>query len=173
MDFEGIEVEDLWSKTPRLAHIAQAADSMGRNRFALLATVLVRILAEVPPGVCLPGVRDGAIGSRAPIHLGVAMVGSSGQGKSAFFKESEELLGVDQEGIQGDPSTGQGLIQSYIHWDAEQEQNVLNEDPRRLFITDEIDKLGALGSDTGSTVMGEIRTMLTGGTTGSSNATTT
>lgn len=170
-DFEDIEVGYLWDKTPRLKHVAQAADSMGRNRFALLATLLVRVLAEAPPGVCLPGVRDGAIGSRAPIHLGVAMVGSSGQGKSAFFEESAALLGVDQDGIRGDASTGQGLIQSYLKWDPDQEKNVLIPDPRRLFITDEIDKLGALGSDSGSTVMGEIRTMLTGGSTGSSNAT--
>lgn len=170
-DFEGVEEADLWGKTERLKHIAQAADSMGRNRLALLAVTLTRILAEVDPHVCLPGVEDGAIGNRAAINLGVALVGSSGQGKSAFSRNSALLLGRDQRMIEGNPSTGQGLIQSYLKWDGDPPENRLIDDPRRIFIVDEIDKLGALGSDTGSTLLGEIRTMLTGGSTGSSNAT--
>jgi hypothetical protein len=171
-DFEDVDLEaDLWDKTPRLKHIAQAADSMGRNRLALLGVTLARILAEVDPTVCLPGVEDGAIGSRAALNLGVAMVGSSGQGKTSFNRKSMELLGRDQRNITGKPSTGQGLIQAYLEWDSENQSNVLIADPRRIFIVDEIDTLGALGSDTGSTLLSEIRTMLTGGSTGSSNAT--
>lgn len=170
-DFEGIVLDDLWTKTDRLKHVAQAADSMGRNRLALLSTLLIRVLGEVPPGICLPGVEDGAVGSRAALNLGVALVGSSGQGKSAFFDESQNLFGRDQTELRGDPSTGQGLIQSYIQWDSALEKNVLVADPRRIFVVDEVDKLGALGSDSGSTLLGEVRTMLTGGSTGSSNAT--
>ena len=170
-DFEGVEEADLWDKTPLLKHIAQAADSMGRNRLALLAVTLTRVLAEVDPEVCLPGVEDGAVGNRAALNLGVALVGSSGQGKSAFSRNSELLLGRSQRSIEGNPSTGQGLIQSYLEWKGDPPSNELIDDPRRIFIVDEIDKLGALGTDTGSTLLGEIRTMLTGGTTGSSNAT--
>lgn len=171
-DFEDVDLEaDLWDKTPRLKHVAQAADSMGRNRLALLGVLLARVLAEVDPEICLPGVRDGAIGSRASLNLGVALVGSSGQGKSAFERESRELLGRDQKSIEGKPSTGQGLIQSYLQWDVEAGANVLINDPRRIFIVDEIDTLGALSNDTGSTLLSEVRTMLTGGSTGSSNAT--
>lgn len=171
-DFEDVDIEaDLWDKTVRLKHIAQAADSMGRNRLALLAVTLARVLAEVDPVVCLPGVQDGAIGSRAALNLGVALVGSSGQGKTAFSKNSELLLGRDQESIERKPSTGQGLIQAYLTWDGDPPENRLIDDPRRIFIVDEIDTLGALGNDTGSTLLSEIRTMLTGGSTGSSNAT--
>lgn len=170
-DFEGVEEVDLWTKTDRLKHVAQAADSMGRNRLALLAVTLTRVLAEVDPHVCLPGVEDGAIGNRAALNLGVALIGASGQGKSAFSRNSELLLGRSQQSIEGNPSTGQGLIQAYLTWDGDPPSNRLIDDPRRIFIVDEIDKLGALGSDTGSTLLGEIRTMLTGGSTGSSNAT--
>lgn len=169
-DFEDVDpVADLWDKTDRLKHIAQAADSMGRNRLALLAVTLARVLHEVDPHVCLPGVRDGAIGSRAALNLGVALVGSSGQGKTSFARESMELLGREQ--VQHHPSTGQGLIQAYLMWDAEAGENRLKDDPRAFFFVDEIDTLGALGTDTGSTLLSEIRTMLTGGSTGSSNAT--
>jgi len=170
-DFEDVEPEvDIWSRTPQLRHIAQAADAMGRNRLALLAVVLTRVLVEVDPGVCLPGVRDGAIGSRAPLNLGVAMVGASGQGKTTFSDESADVLGRDQKDQTKVPSTGQGLVQSYLYWDADAGENRLISEPRRLFIVDEIDKLGALSKDQGSTLMAELRTLLSGGTTGSTNA---
>lgn len=171
-DFEDVHPEeDIWDKTPRLKHVALAADHMGRNRLAMLAVTLARVLAEVDPSVQLPGGEDGFIGSRAALNLGVAMVGSSGQGKTTFGKMSLKLLGIDQKAITGKPSTGQGLIQSYLMWDTDAQENVLIPDPRRIFIVDEIDNLGALGADTGSTLLSEIRTMLTGGFTGSSNAT--
>lgn len=169
-DFENVDIEaDLWGKTPRLSHIAQAADSMGRNRLALLAVTLTRVLHEVHPDVKLPGVRDGAIGSRASLNLGVALVGSSGQGKSATLQESKVLLGCEQ--TDHHPSTGQGLIQSFLTVDKESGENILKDDPRAFYVVDEIDTLGALGTDTGSTLLSEMRTMLTGGSTGSSNAT--
>jgi hypothetical protein len=171
-DFEDIDLEaDLWDKTPRLKHIAQAGDALGRNRLALLAATLARVLAEVPAGVYLPGSEDGYVGSRAALNLGVALVGSSGQGKTMLGDMSMSLLGVDQRSILAHPSTGQGLIQAYLKWDVDEGQNVLIDDPRRLFIADEIDTLGALSKDTGSTLFGEMRTLLTGGDTGSQNAT--
>jgi hypothetical protein len=170
-DFKDIgDLDDLWVRTPQLKHIAQAADSLGRNRLALLAVVLTRILVEVDPGVCLPGVEDGAIASRAPINLGVALIGASGQGKTTFADKSAEVLGVAAKKYVLTPSTGQGLIQAYLEWDADNNENRLIADPKRLFMVDEIDKLGALTKDQGSTLMAELRTLLSGGTTGSTNA---
>ena len=172
-DFEGLtpegEGEDLWGATPQLRHIAQAADSLGRNRLSLLACVLARVLVRADPGVCLPGVEDGAIGSRAAINLGVALVGSSGQGKSTVYDKSGDL--IPTPGVAGKPSTGQGLIQEYLVWNSDLEENVLIPDPRRLFYVDEVDNLTAMAADKTSTLMSEVRTMLTGGMTGSSNAT--
>jgi hypothetical protein len=170
-DFEDVDIEDLWTMTPRLKHLAQAADSDQQSRMALLMSTIVRILAEAPAGVCLPGNEDGYIRTRSAINLGVALVGSSGQGKSELIASSKKLLGRDQDLITGSPSTGQGLIQSFLQWDTETGGNVLIDDPRRIFISDEIDTLGALSKDAGSTLFGEMRTMLTGGFTGTSNAT--
>jgi hypothetical protein len=169
-DFEDVEPEvDLWSLTPQLRHVKQAADKMGRNPFALLACLLARILAEAPAGIYLPGSEDGAIGNRAALNLGVALVGTSGQGKTSIISNSSSLLGP-RNTVEGHPSTGQGLIQTYLRPDADG-NNVLIDDPRAFFFEDEIEKLGALGVDTGSTLFGEIRTMLTGGATGTNNAT--
>ena len=169
-DFEDVEVEiDIWGKTDVLAHVYTAARSGGRNPLAMLAVVVARVLHEVDPLIYLPGNRDGYIGGRAALNLGVALVGSSGQGKSFLKEESMALLGVEQEDLF--PSTGQGLIASYLKWNPELQENELVPDPRAFFYVDEIDNLGALAKDTGSTLFSEMRTMLTGGSTGSSNAT--
>lgn len=160
---------DLWDKTPVLKHIAQAADSIGRSRLSMLAVTIARVLHEVDPIVCLPGVGDGGIGSRAALNIGVALVGGSGQGKTTFSERSRELVGTTDNDLS--PSTGQGLIQTYLKWDPDSGENRLKEDPRALFYVDEIDTLGALSKDSGSTLLSEMRTMLTGGSTGSSNAT--
>lgn len=169
-DFEDVvTTDDLWTATPQLAHIAQAADSLGRNRMALLAAVIIRVLASVDAGVCLAGAQDGSVGSRAALNLGVALVGSSGQGKSTIQEQSGQL--IPTPGIESKPSTGQGLIQEYLMWDeAEQKHNLIVE-PRRLFFFDEVDTLSASAADKTSTLMSEIRTMLTGGATGTANAT--
>src|SRR5690606_19513817 len=169
-DFEDIATTaDLWDASPRIRHIAQAADSLGRNRFALLAAVLIRILARVDAGICLAGAEDGSVGSRAALNLGVALVGSSGQGKSTLQEMSGVL--VPTPGIEQKPSTGQGLIQEYLEWDDVNQKHNLIADPRRLFFFDEVDTLSASSADKTSTLMSELRTMLTGGATGTANAT--
>jgi hypothetical protein len=170
-DFKDIgTIEDLWERSPQLKHISQAADAMGRNRLALLAATLSRILVEVDPGVCLPGIEDGGVGGRASINLGVALIGASGQGKTMIIQNSAKVLGIDPNRYVSSPSSGQGLIQAYLRWDADAGKNVLSDNPRHLFVVDEIDKLGALTSDQGSTLMAELRMLLSGTTTGSKNA---
>lgn len=171
-DFADISTTgDLWTATPQFRHIAQAADNTGRNRLAMLAAVIVRILARVDAGVCLVGSEDGSVGSRAALNLGVALVGSSGQGKSTIQEKSGLL--VPTPGIEAKPSTGQGLIQAYLEWNDPEQKHELIADPRRLFFFDEVDTLTASAADKTSTLMSEIRTMLTGGATGTENATAT
>ena len=112
-DFEDVDpdtsaVSDIWDMTPVMKHFWQAGCSMGRNPLALVAVVLARVLAMVDPAIQLPGVRDGAIGRRNALNLGVALVGASGQGKTSYIEESTALLLGDphaQDDITGKPST--------------------------------------------------------------------
>lgn len=175
-DFADIEVgsddeyEELWTASPQLRHIAQAADSVNRNRLAMLAAVLTRILVQTEAGICLAGVEDGSIGPRAALNLGVALVGRPGQGKTTILDTSRDLLpatGVYEK----DLTTGQGLIASYMRWDKDEGVNKLKDDPKALFICDEVDTLAANTSDTTSTLLSELRTMLMGGKTGTTTAT--
>lgn len=169
-DVEVEEIEDLWEASPQLRHIAQAADCIGRNRLAMLAAVLVRILVQVEPRVLLAGAQDGSVGSRAALNLGVVLVGQSGQGKSTIQDESRKLL-PETKRFESKPSTGQGLIQAYLEYQEDTGEQVLVTEPNKLWIFDEIDTLAATAADKTSTLLSEARTMLTGGMTGTANAT--
>lgn len=159
----------LFAATPTLAHIRRAAHAIGRPGLPMLAFVLARVLAEVGPHVVLPGGMDGAVGRRASLNLGFAFVAGPGRGKTDISEMSEQLLGIDQRDIQRSPSTGEGLIQSFLDKGPGKEY-VLGVDPRRLFNVDEIEQLTRSGSRSGATLGPIMRAMLTGGHTGTENA---
>lgn len=163
------QTDHLFLATPTLSHIRTAAHSIGRPGLPMLAFVLARVLAEVPPHVVLPGGPDGAVGRRASLNLGFAFVAGPGRGKTDVSEMSEDLLGIDQRDIQRAPSTGEGLIQSFLVKGPGKEY-VLTDDPRRLFNVDEIEQLTRSGSRSGATLGPIIRSMLTGGHVGTENA---
>lgn len=173
-DFEDVEEpedeEDLWTASPQLRHIAQAADNIGCNPYALLSAVLTRILVQIDPEVQLVGSEDGSVGSRAALNLGVVLVGASGQGKTTIQEKSGELIPGTAR-FEAKPSTGQGLIQAYLEQRPDSEELRLKAEPKCLWLFDEIDTLAATAADKTSTLLSEVRTMLTGGMTGTKNAT--
>lgn len=171
-DFTEIEEDvDLWSLTPQLKHVAQAADNIGCSRASMLAVTLLRVLVQVDPGVQLAGSRDGSVGSRASLNLGVVLLGASGQGKSTVAEASADLLPASEIFRKSKMATGQGLIQAFLRWDEGEQENVLVNQPHALFWFDEIDVLAATHEDSTNTVLGEVRTMMTGGHTGTQTAT--
>lgn len=163
--------ERIFESTSTLKHVERAAHSAGRNSGSVLAAVLARVIAEIPPHHRLPGAEDGVVGSRASLDLAFALVGKSGRGKSDAERISEQVLGIDQSEIQKSPSTGQGLMQSYLYENKDLKENVMVEDPRRLFNVDEIGQLASLKDDKSATIGHTLRSMLTGGHVGSENAT--
>lgn len=175
-DFADVEIEEdhydeLWSASPQLKHIAQAADNIACSRSALLAATLMRILVQVDPSVQLAGSEDGSVGSRASLNLGTVLIGASGQGKSVISDKSLELVPGSRRFARSKMATGQGLIQAYLRWNETAQRNELIDEPQALFWFDEIDVLAATSADSTSTLLGEIRTMMTGGHTGTQTAT--
>ena len=166
----------IFDATPILQHIRQAAHSRMLGSGAVLANVLGRVLAEVPPGVVLPP----TIGSAASLNLGFAMVGQSGDGKSATFKCGAEILGLNQKHLETGVGSGEGLIESFL-----EEQSIpdprdptksirvkgLVTPPSRIFHVDEIEQLTKASGREGATIMSILRTALTGGAMKSANAT--
>lgn len=166
----------IFDASPTLQHIRQAAHSRLLGSGAVLANVLGRVLAEVPPGVVLPPV----IGSAASLNLGFAMVGKSGDGKSTTFDCGTEVLGINQEHIEIGLGSGEGIIEAFLEEEKVPDprdptkmilKKVLTTPPSRIFNVDEVEQLGKASGRDGSTLMSILRTALTGGALKSANAT--
>jgi hypothetical protein len=168
---DSVHVYDLFEQTPVLQKIRQAAHSRMVGASNLLVHVLGRVLAEIPPSVRLPP----TIGSAASLNLGILSVAQSGGGKSTVRKVSAELMGerlADEQGqIERNIGSGEGLVQSFLQKDPETKINVLIERPHRIFKVDEMAALEGYRSRAGNTVMGAIRSALTGEGIGQENAT--
>src|SRR5690606_8510731 len=82
------ECDSIFDSTDVLAHIRTAAHARMVSPSALLAYVLGRVLAEVPPSTTLPP----TIASAASLNLGVAVVALSGGGTSVLLDVSRVLL---------------------------------------------------------------------------------
>jgi Bifunctional DNA primase/polymerase, N-terminal len=167
-------LDPVFDATPVLRHVRQAAHSREMSARGLLVCTLARLAVVVPLDTKLPDV----IGARAPINLGVALVGGSGDGKSVLFEISRELLGldgVDQRAIERVPGSGEGLIETWLGTPQDDgfggKVRLLIADPRRLFFVDEVGQLGAVKDGrSGSTLGPVLRSMLTGGMLGTENA---
>lgn len=166
----------IFDATPTLSWIRQAAHSRMLGSGAVLANVLGRVLAEVPPSVVLPP----TIGSAASLNLGFAMVGQSGDGKSATFKCGAEVLGLSQKHLEIGVGSGEGLIESFLEEQTIPDPRdptktirakVLVTPPSRIFYVDEIEQLTKASGREGATIMSILRTALTGGAMKSANAT--
>lgn len=169
----------FFEQTPTLKHIQQAAHCRIVSSEGLLALVLARVLAEVPPEVMLPP----TVASVAGLNLGVALVAGSGGGKSASMNVSRELLGihgVNQESIEKGMGSGEGLIDCFLTDEKVQNdkgewkktgKRILKDDPRMIYHADEVAQMAAVGSERkGSTLSPLLRTGLTGGALQISNA---
>lgn len=178
-EFEGIvpravgmalaDDDDIFEATPILRQIQQAAHSRTASAPALLAYVLGRVLADVPPGITLPPVVGGA----ASLNFAVAAVGRSGDGKSTGLEVSRELFGMVgamQADIERNIGSGEGLAQTFLRYNKKTRENELIPHPHRIIILDEIDQLGATQNRNGATISPTLRTALTGGQLGQENA---
>lgn len=162
---------DIWDASPLLKHIQRAAHARMVGSGALLCYVLGRVLAECPPHVVLPPV----VGSAAPLNLAFAIVGKSGTGKSGAGRVSADLMNLGQDYMETGVGSGEGLIESYLEADPNSVKTGakrLVSPPSRILDIDEIGRLGSVAKREGSTMMGVLRSGLTGGALKTSNATT-
>lgn len=163
----GLE-ERLFTATPLLDRIREAARSRVAPPWAVFGAVLARVNAEIPPNVVLPPV----IFSRASLNLAVALVETSGGGKSGSAGLSAELLNITEPKAKPiGPGTGEGIIQSFLKWDDEKGKNVPDKVRHALLLADEVAQIGAVQERSGATSGSVMRTMLTGGEVSTTNAT--
>lgn len=171
--------EVFFDQTETLQKIRQHAESRLMAPEGMLAAVLGRVIAEVPPEVMLPDV----IGARASLNIGIALVGPSGIGKSSIMRASRDVLGFptnEQEKIEDGVGSGEGLIDKFLKPEMEEDDKgklrptgemVLVQYPHLILTADEVDQMAAVGRDRqGSTLGALLRTGLTGGALKIANA---
>lgn len=157
----------LFEATPQLGLIRQAARARLASPWSVVGAVLARVNAELPPSVVLPP----TIQSKASVNLAVALVDTSGGGKSGSVGLSAEVLAMDapKARVIG-PGSGEGLIQTFLEWDPKMRVNRPAKVRQALLIADEIGQVGAVQERNGSTSGSVLRSMLTGGQATTTNA---
>lgn len=159
--------EEVFTATPIMAVIRQAARSRLVSPWAVLGCVLARVVAETPPHVVLPP----TIGGDASLNLAVGLQARSGDGKSGAVACANDLLNIDHPAAATiGPGTGEGIIQTFLEWDPETKANRLRPIPHAFLYADEVGQIGAIQARNGATFGPIIRTMLTGGEVDTSNA---
>ena len=164
--------DEFWNAHRVLAHIRQAANNRLCSPEALLLACLARVASRLPPSLMLPPI----VGGKVPLCLGTINVGLTGMGKTSASKVSAELLpwqgGLPDELPLG---SGEGLVE--VLFDDVQEihdskkRTVRKQVHTNVYVyVDEGAVLGAIANRSGSTLLANIRTILTGGVLGNTNA---
>jgi hypothetical protein len=179
-DRQGIPVlpEEFWTAHPLLEHIRQAAYHRQVAPAAVLLSCLARVAAMLPPSLVLPPV----IGGKVPLCLLTAIVSKTGIGKSGASKVATDLLPWNPHLPGAVPldnlpiGSGEGLYE--VMYETVEEQRPTGK-PRHVhrqmytnayFYVDEVAVLNAIAKRADSTLLGNIRSLITGGVVGNTNA---
>lgn len=163
--------EDFFERTEVLTHLLKAARARMVPPWGLLGCTLARVVSETPHTAMLPPI----IGGEASLNLACALVGPSGQGKSASTGLSASVLGRDPQATEAGVGSGEGLIDSFMEKNPNanlpnEPKRILKADPNTLLIVDEIERLGSIQNRSGSSMAAVLRSALTGDSLTTSNA---
>lgn len=165
--------ERLWFEREHLGTIRQFARARLASPWAVLGTVLMRVLSTVPPNVCLPPI----VGGRASLNAFLALVGPSGQGKGAAMRAAADAVQIPNAPEVLPLGSGEGMVKAYAVReidDVNGEKQPVTRMIRTsvLFETSEVDQLRAQGQRSGSTLMPQLRSAYSGEQLGATYAAT-
>ncbi|WP_051558611.1 bifunctional DNA primase/polymerase [Mycolicibacterium austroafricanum] len=108
--------EWIFSATPGLSHVAAAADSRGLSRWGLLAALLPRVAALIPPTVRLTPANRAIPDDTGPTSAGTSinvysvLVGPPSSGKSDTMSAAAALI---DDVTTVPPGTGEGVLKKF------------------------------------------------------------
>lgn len=147
--FATVATAAFWQERSILAHIEQFARGRMASPWAVLGTVICRVLVTVPPHVVLPPITGG----RASLNTFVALVGPSGSGKGAAEAAGVDAIDVGSVDVQT-AGSGEGLVKLFGHT---QQGQVVRDRTSVLLSVPEVDNLVALKTRMGATIMPLLR----------------
>jgi hypothetical protein len=153
---------DFYTSTPALLAVRQAAFARQVSPDAVLAVVLCRVAASLPPGIVLP--------EGGTLDFVAALIGAPGSGKSKAMRAATDLLpniGTTYDGVN--IGSGEGIASAYVGKVDDSGTNPLH-NTSALFYVDEGEQLLTVGRREGSTTFSTIRSAWSGQSVGSLNA---
>lgn len=160
----------VFTHSPALRSLWGHSISRLCSPWGALGAALVRTSVALEPEVVLPNY----VGTYGSLNLMVGLVANSGGGKGASESVARDCFmvskGTQEQVILEKPlGSGEGIAETFTRRAAansEEEHGTLT---RALFTVSEIDKLGALKSRQGATVMETLRQVFSGETIGNTN----
>lgn len=163
------EESAFWESREELRHVRDVARAQMASPWATLGAVLVRVLSQVPPEYVLPPV----IGGHASLNVFLAVVGYSGEGKGAAVGAAEGAYKVGHV-LKWPIGTGEGVVKSFVRFVRDKDDAdggyIEQHETSVLFDVNEVDKLAAVASRRGSTILSILRDVWMGAEAGFGNA---
>jgi len=168
--------KDFWEARGTLRHVRQAAHSRQRSADAVLHAVLARVAAGCSHHVALPP----TVGSACPVCYFAIVLAPPGIGKSGGSDIAAELLPLGLNVADRMPiGSGEGIVEVLFDYvpDPDWDGRGRRPPPIKMQVrnnvylyVDEGQMLGDVGKRDGSTLLGTLRSIWTGGKLGNTNA---
>lgn len=149
---------EFWKARSVLHHVHEYARARRVGPWAVLGTVLARVVANTTPHVQLPA----TVGGRASLNLFVGLVGPSGLGKDAAQKVAREAVSFEHEEFATNPlGSGEGIPKMFMRVNrpskAEPDPRPEQYNRAALVTIGEIDTFTAIAGRSGATLTGQLR----------------
>jgi len=149
---------EFWKARSVLHHVHEYARARRVGPWAVLGTVLARVVTNTSPYVQLPA----TVGGRASLNLFVGLVGPSGMGKDAAQKVAREAVALEHEEFATNPlGSGEGIPKMFMRINrpskAEPDPRPEQYNRAALVTIGEIDTFTALTNRSGATLTGQLR----------------
>ncbi|OPX12844.1 hypothetical protein B1790_02905 [Mycobacterium sp. AT1] len=146
---------EFWSSSGQLTDLRDFAHARFVGPLSMLGNTLARVVSAIPPEVVLPP----TVGGVASLNMFVALVGRSGDSKSASMRASADWLSIAPNYAPTKPGSGEGLAKCFATkakalgggW------NQVGKQWSVLAQITEVDTLAATGGRGGATIMSTLR----------------
>jgi len=152
---DAVDIENFWSARKSLRQIQAFARARRVGPWALFGSVIVRLVANIPPNVVIPAI----IGGPASLNLFIGIVSTSGGGKGSAEAAAVDAIMVPEVTTMG-PGSGEGIAHLFAH--RNRQGNIETHATQVILSAAEVETMAALKGRQASTLFPELRKAWTG-----------
>ena len=152
---DAVDIENFWSARKSLQQIQAFARARRVGPWALFGSVIVRLVANIPPNVVIPAI----IGGPASLNLFIGIVSTSGGGKGSAEAAAVDAIMVPEVTTMG-PGSGEGIAHLFVH--RTRQGDIETHATQVILSAAEVETMAALKGRQASTLFPELRKAWTG-----------